>query len=63
MTKRKPKEIKAKEIQLSKDAIKRLVKVTDTPKAWAMFDRLWTLSEQAVAVLDRNGNAASPPKA
>lgn len=56
MTKKKKRnEINIKEVQLKKEAIKRLVKVTDTPKAWAIFDRLWSLSEEAIAL--RQGKA------
>ncbi len=60
MTKRKAKEIKAKEIHLSKEAIKRLVKVTDTPQAWAVYERLWSLSEQALSQQGKAADADHP---
>jgi hypothetical protein len=63
MTKKKKKDIKIKEVQLKKEAIKRLVKVTDTPKAWAMFNRLWTLSEQAIALQQGKVEPGKPDEA
>jgi hypothetical protein len=63
MTKRKKKkEIKFQDVHLNKEAIKRLVKVTNTPKAWAIYEKLWSLSEQVLSIQEKTGSVDNPPE-